>query len=61
DCGALSLAEKIAVWLLNNMRDNSGSFYYQRKRVYTLRTPFMRWSQAWTAYALARLLEERGL
>jgi len=60
DSGALSLAEKIAVWLLNNMRDNSGSFYYQRKRFYTLRTPFMRWTQAWTAYVLARLLEERG-
>ena len=60
DSGALSLAEKIAVWLLNNMRDNSGSFYYQRKRFYTVRTPFMRWSQAWTTYALARLLEERG-
>jgi len=61
DSGALSLAEKIAVWLLNNMRDNSGSFYYQRKRFHTVRTPFMRWSQAWTAYALARLLAERGL
>jgi hypothetical protein len=57
--GALSLAEAIAAWLLNNMRDSRGFFYYQRKRFYTLRTPFMRWSQAWTAYALARLLEER--
>ena len=41
------------------MRDDRGFFYYQRKRFYTLRAPFMRWSQAWTAYALARLLEER--
>jgi hypothetical protein len=61
DSGALSLAEKIAAWLLNNMRDSNGSFYYQRKRFYAVRTPFMRWSQAWTAYALARLLEERVL
>src|SRR5882762_10243845 len=61
DSGALSLAEKVAAWLLNNMRDSSGFFYYQRKRFYTVRTPFMRWSQAWTTYALARLLEERGL
>jgi hypothetical protein len=59
DSGALSLAEKIAAWLLNNMRDSNGSFYYQRKRFYAVRTPFMRWSQAWTAYALARLLEEK--
>jgi len=61
DSGALSLAEKIAAWLLNNMRDHSGFFYYQRRRFYTVRAPFMRWSQAWTTYALARLLEERGL
>ena len=61
DSGALSLAEKVAAWLLNNMRDSSGFFYYQRKRFYTVRAPFMRWSQAWTTYALARLLEERGL
>jgi len=61
DTEALSLAEKIAAWLLNNMRDSRGFFYYQRKRFHTVRSPFMRWSQAWTAYALARLLEERGL
>lgn len=58
DQGAQTLAEKIAAWLLNNMRDSRGFFYYQRRRFYTLKTPFMRWSQAWTAYALARLLEE---
>jgi hypothetical protein len=59
DNEALPLAEKIAAWLLNNMRDSRGFFYYQRKRFHTVRTPFMRWSQAWTAYALARLLEEK--
>ena len=59
DSDALPLAEKIAVWLLTNMRDKRGFFYYQRKRFHTVRSPFMRWSQAWTAYALARLLEER--
>lgn len=60
DDKALSLAEKVAAWLLGNMHDSRGFFYYQRKRFYTVRAPFMRWSQAWTAYALARLLEERG-
>jgi hypothetical protein len=58
DQQAQSLGEKIAAWLINNMRDSRGFFYYQRKRFYTLRTPYMRWSQAWTAYALARWLEE---
>ena len=60
DHDAQSLAEKIAAWLLNNMRDRRGFFYYQRRRFHTIKTPFMRWSQAWTAYALARLLEEFG-
>jgi hypothetical protein len=57
DQEAQSLADTIAAWLLNNMRDSRGFFYYQRRRFYTLKTPYMRWSQAWTAYALARLLE----
>jgi hypothetical protein len=58
DHDAQSLAAKIAAWLLNNMRDRRGFFYYQRRRFHTIKTPFMRWSQAWAAYALARLLEE---
>lgn len=57
DSEALSLAEKVAAWLLAHMRDSRGFFYYQRRRFYMVRTPFMRWSQAWAAYALARLLE----
>jgi hypothetical protein len=60
DSEAMPLAEKVAGWLLRNMRDKRGFFYYQRKRFHTVRSPFMRWSQAWTAYALARLLEERS-
>jgi hypothetical protein len=58
DEGALALAEKIAHWSLNNLRDADGFFYYQRHRFYTVRTPYMRWSQAWMLYALARLTEE---
>jgi hypothetical protein len=59
DDGALSLAEKIAAWAIDNLRDASGYFYYQRRRLFTVRTPFMRWTQAWMLYALARLLEEQ--
>jgi hypothetical protein len=53
----LKLAEKIAKWSIENLRDKRGFFYYQRRRFYTVRTPYMRWSQAWMLYALARLLE----
>lgn len=53
----LELAEQIASWTLENLRSPRGFFYHQRKRFYTSRIEYMRWSQAWTAYALARLLE----
>lgn len=59
DDGALPLAEKIAAWTIDNLRDAAGYFYYQRRRLFTVRTPFMRWTQAWMVYALARLLEEK--
>lgn len=58
DSAALNLAEKIASWSIANLRDPNGFFYYQRRRLYTVRTPFMRWSQSWMLYGLARLLEE---
>jgi hypothetical protein len=58
DPRALAFAERVALWCVDNMRDPRGFFYYQRRRFYTVRTPFMRWSQAWMLYALARLLEE---
>ncbi|MGH9960590.1 MAG: hypothetical protein ACREBC_26300 [Pyrinomonadaceae bacterium] len=58
DPRALAFAERIAFWCVENLRDPRGFFYYQRRRFFTVRTPFMRWSQAWMLYALARLLEE---
>jgi hypothetical protein len=59
NAGALTLAERIARWSIENLRDSNGYFYYQRRRFYTVRTPFMRWSESWMLYALARLLEEK--
>jgi hypothetical protein len=54
---ALELAERVAGWMLREMYDPRGFFYYQKRRLNTVRTPYMRWSQAWMMYALARLLE----
>jgi hypothetical protein len=59
DPGALSFADQVAAWIISNLRDQDGFFYYQRRRFYTVRTPFMRWTQSWVLYALARLLEEK--
>jgi hypothetical protein len=61
DQGALPLAEKIAAWTIRNLRDGRGFFYYQRRRFFTIKTAYMRWTQAWMLYALGRLLEEKTL
>lgn len=58
DKDALKLARNVASWTIQNLKDSRGFFYYQRRRFYTVRKPYMRWTQAWMLYALARLLEE---
>ena len=55
--GALNFAEQIADWTIRNLHDDRGFFYYQLRRFHTVHIPFMRWSEAWMMYALARLLE----
>jgi hypothetical protein len=58
NASATLLAKKIAQWSFDHLRDPEGFFYYQKRRFHTVRIPFMRWSQAWMSYALARLIEE---
>jgi len=55
--GTLDMAEEIATWALKNLRDQQGFFYYQKHRFYSVRIPYMRWSEAWMMYAIARLRE----
>lgn len=54
---ANEFAAHLARWAIANMRDQRGFFFYQRKRFYAVRTPYMRWTQGWAAWSLARLLE----
>ncbi len=60
DRDAMALAQRIAHWAIRNLRDKRGFFYYQRRRFYRVRTPFMRWTEAWMLYALAHLSEEEA-
>ena len=60
DDEAVPLAQRVASWTIQHLRDARGFFYYQRRRFYTVRKPYMRWSQAWMMYALSRLLEEQN-
>ncbi len=60
DKRCLPQAEKVADWTIKNMRDADGFFYYQKTRSRLIKTSFIRWANAWTAYALAKLLECRS-
>jgi hypothetical protein len=51
------LAEQIASWAIENLRNPQGDFHHQSRRFYKVRIPYMRWSEAWMMYALARLRE----
>ena len=52
------LARSVFDWSVQHMRDKKGYFYYRVLRTCTIRSSYMRWSQAWMLLALARLLSE---
>lgn len=52
------LAEKVALFMINNMQDAEGYFYFRKFNHYTIKTPYMRWSQAWMFVALSYLFEQ---
>jgi hypothetical protein len=55
DPQALELAWKSFHWTMRNMVGPDGGFYYQRHRLWTNHTRYMRWGQSWMLHALARL------
>ncbi|HKR04230.1 MAG TPA: delta-aminolevulinic acid dehydratase [Bacteroidia bacterium] len=50
------LAENVAGWMILNMQDDEGYFYFRKYKFYTEKTSFMRWSNAWMMLALSELL-----
>lgn len=57
---AMPLAERVLEWTTANLYDEAGGyFYYQKKAGSTVKTPFMRWGEAWMAYAIASLMEAK--
>jgi hypothetical protein len=51
-------AIKIANWTAENMQSKKGYFYYKKYPMHTIKTPFMRWSQAWMFLALTELKKQ---
>jgi hypothetical protein len=58
DPSGLSLARLVYTWAMKHMWDDAGFFYYRVLRTVTIRTPYMRWSQAWMLLALTTLVED---
>jgi len=54
------LAGIIVQWMVRNLQDKDGYFYFQRKKHYTNKIPYMRWSQAWAFHALTEFVLLRG-
>ena len=55
DSEAMDRAIQVAQWSLANLQDSEGYFYYQIRRAYSIRIPYMRWAQAWMQRALTEL------
>ena len=53
----LPRAEGVAAWAMGHMWDERGFFYYRVLRLGTIRTSYMRWSQAWMLLAVSTLLD----
>jgi len=60
DSGNVQLAQKVFQWAMNHMWDEDGFFYYRVLRSWTIRTAYMRWSQAWMFLAMSMLVGETG-
>ncbi len=52
----IEVAKEVGIWMIENMQDDGGSFYFRKFSTYVIKTPFMRWSNAWMLLALSRLM-----
>lgn len=54
------LTRKILEWMINNLHNKKGYFYYQKYKLFTNKIPYIRWSQAWSFHALSEYLSNFG-
>lgn len=55
------LIDRVTKWTIENMQSSKGYFFYQKKKYYTNKIPYMRWSQGWMFYGLSTYLYELNL
>jgi hypothetical protein len=54
----IPLANSVFRWAMDHLWDERGFFYYRMLRFCTIRTSYMRWTQAWMFLALSSLHSE---
>ncbi len=52
----IDLIKSVLMWTIINMQDPKGYFYYQLKKNFNTKIPYMRWAQAWMFYAFTEFL-----
>ena len=52
-------ALRVFNWVLNNLWNEKGYFYFQKHKMYKNKIEYMRWSQSWMAYAMSLLLAHK--
>jgi hypothetical protein len=57
DATNIDLVQLVYEWAMKHMWDKSGFFYYRVLRALTIRTSYLRWSQAWMLLALTSIVE----
>jgi len=48
-----ALVDNVLEWVVNNMWNEKGYFYFQKRRLWGSKIPYMRWAQAWIFYSLS--------
>jgi hypothetical protein len=54
----LALARTVATWMIGNLQDPDGYFYFRKTPWFINKIPYMRWSQAWAFHALTELVAQ---
>lgn len=54
--GSYEQAEKVINWMIGNMYNQGGYFYYQKLKYYKHKTSYPRWSNAWMFLAISYYL-----
>lgn len=52
------LVDRVLKWTIENMQDEEGYFYYQIKKRFNSKIPYIRWAQSWMFFAMSFYMRE---